>query len=94
MNEGISINLICCTQVLSDLAADKRITQKDIALTYAMAIKSAAEKADAPDWGIINGAILARWKMSGLERIKKRAFDILSGKIDPAPRPNQTSEAK
>jgi hypothetical protein len=84
MADGVRINLICCTQVLSDLAADKRVTRKNIAVTYAMAIKSAAEKADDPDWKAINGAILARWKMSGLEWIKKRAFDILSGKINPA----------
>jgi len=79
----IQINLICCTQVVCDLVTVKQATQKDVALNYAMAIKSAAQKADEPDWKAINGAILARWKMSGLERIKKRAFDILTGKIQP-----------
>ncbi len=77
------INLVCCTQViLQDLTVPK-ITQKDVAITYAMAIKSAAQKADAPDWKTINEAIIAKWSMSGLERIKKRAFDILSGKDKP-----------
>lgn len=79
----IQMNLICCTQVICDQVAVKQATQKEIALTYAMAIKSAAQKADDPDWGTINRAILARWKMSGLERIKKRAFDILAGKVQP-----------
>jgi len=79
----VQINLICCTQVICDQVAVRQATQKDVALSYAMAIKSAAQKADDPDWKAINGAILARWKMSGLERIKKRAFDILSGKIKP-----------
>jgi hypothetical protein len=77
------INLVCCTQVICDQVAIKQATQKDIALTYAMAIKSAAQNADDPDWGAINRAILARWKMSGLERIKKRAFDILRGGASP-----------
>lgn len=75
------INLVCCTDVLLQDVACKQATQKDVALTYAMAIKSQAQKADVPDWPKINGAILSRWKMSGLERIKKRAFDILAGKV-------------
>lgn len=61
----------------------QKVTQKDVALTYAMAIKSMAQKADEPDWETINRAIIAKWGMSGLERIKKRAFDILKGKIKP-----------
>lgn len=83
MSDSVQINLVCCTQViLQDLAA-KGCRQKHVALTYAMAIKSQAQGADIPDWKVINTAILARWKMSGLERIKKRAFDILSGKVRP-----------
>lgn len=80
---SIQINLVCCTEViLQDLGA-KEVRQKDIALTYAMAIKSEAQGADKPDWPTINRAILKRWKMSGLVRIKNRAFDILSGKVKP-----------
>ena len=75
-----SINLVCCTQVICN-EVSLGCTQKDIALSYAMAIKSQAEGADLPDWKTINGAILSKWKMSGLERIKARAFDLLSGKI-------------
>lgn len=74
------INLICCTDVICD-EVKMGLSQKDIAVTYAMAMKSAAQGADAPDWKVINTAILSRWKMSGLERIKKRAHDILSGKV-------------
>ena len=78
--DGVQVNLICCTQVICNEVA-QGLSQKDIAVTYAMAIKSAAQKADTPDWRVINEAILTRWKMSGLERIKKRAFDILRGKV-------------
>jgi len=78
----MSFNLVCCTDViLNEIALG--LTQKQIALTYAMAIKSAAQKADTPDWGKINRAILSKWKMSGLERIKKRAIDICHGKVQP-----------
>lgn len=79
----MSMNLICCSQVLLREIAEKQLKQKDIALTYAMAIKSKHEGADDFDWQPINQAIIARWSMSGLERIKKRAMDILAGKIQP-----------
>lgn len=79
----VQINLVCCTQViLQDLAA-KGCRQKDVALTYAMAIKSQAQKADFPDWPAINRAITLKWSPAGLERIKKRAWDILRGKVQP-----------
>lgn len=76
----VSINLVCCTDVILNEIA-RGVVQKDIALTYAMAIKSDAEGADKPDWPIINRAIIKRWGMSGLERVKKRAFDLLAGKV-------------
>lgn len=82
--EGYRINLVCCTEtILQDLGA-AQATQKEVALTYAMAIKSEAQGADKPNWRTINEAIIARWNMKALERIKKRAFDILAGKVDPA----------
>jgi hypothetical protein len=68
----MQINLVCCTE--------KKCTQKDIALIYAMAMKSAHQKADTPDWHAINRAIIGRWSMSGLERVKKMAYDLLAGK--------------
>lgn len=82
--EGWTINMVCCTDtILQDVGA-REATQKDVALTYAMAIKSQAEGADKPDWRTINKAIVARWNMKALERIKKRAFDILAGKVEPS----------
>lgn len=79
----LQINLVCCTRTIVSEIAVRQITQKDVSLTYAMAIKSEHDGADKPDWEAINGAILARWSMSGLERIKKRAWDILAGKVKP-----------
>lgn len=75
--------LICCTDTLLAEIANKQFKQKDIALTYAMAMKSYFHKADTPDWSAINKAIVARWTWSGLDRIKKRAQDILAGKVQP-----------
>lgn len=76
---GFQINLVCCTQVILREVAMQELKQKDIAVTYAMAIKSEHEGADKPDWGKINQAILARWSMSGLERIKSQAWKCLGG---------------
>ena len=78
----LQISLVDCTRVICvEVAAGA--TQKDVALTYAMSMVSEARGMDDPDWKAINGAILSRWKMSGLERIKKRAHDIVSGRIKP-----------
>ena len=76
----MNVNFVGCTQVICD-EIEAGCTQKSIALSYAFALKSKMQGADDPDWGVINRAILAKWKMSGLERIKKRAIDLLSGKI-------------
>lgn len=79
----VDVNLVCCTQVILQDVGCKQATQKDVALTYAMALKSWSRGADTPDWQIINKAIVRRWSMSGLERIKKRAWGIASGKVAP-----------
>lgn len=82
--EGWRINLMCCTATIMQDVGAAQATQKDVALTYAMSIKSQAYGADKPDWPTINKAIIARWNMKALERIKKRAFDILAGKVQPS----------
>ncbi len=79
---SVQINLVCCTQVICNEVA-RGVTQKDIALSYAMAMKSEIEGADKPDWPTINGAIVDRWKIRGLKLIKNRAHNILAGRIDP-----------
>lgn len=82
VDDGMQINLVCCTQVIEN-DIKQGCTKNGLALTYAMAIKSEAQGADKPDWRAINTAILSKYKMSGLEWIKKRAFDILAGKVQP-----------
>ena len=66
----IMFELMCCENVLLDEISNKRMKQKDIAKTYALALRSG----DEPDWSIVNKAILERWSRSGLERIKKMAW--------------------
>jgi hypothetical protein len=45
-------------------------TQRDIASTYGLALRSS----DETDWQAVNAAIIERWSMSGLERIKAAAW--------------------
>jgi hypothetical protein len=66
-------NLVGCTDAILQEIGNQSITQKDVAMTYALAMKSAFQGADKPDWMTINRAIIDRWSMSGLKRIKKFA---------------------
>lgn len=69
------IELCSCTEVLLQEIADKKFSQKHVALTYAMAIASSEMK----DWKAVNDAIIKRWSFSGLERIKQMAWKKFSG---------------
>jgi len=62
--------LMQCEKVLLEEIADKRMKQKDIAQTYALALRSR----DEMDWRVVNKAIVERWSHSGLEHIKKMAW--------------------
>ena len=48
----------------------QKCKQKQIAQTYALALRSSYKT----DWAIVNAAIIERWSVSGLERIKKLAW--------------------
>ena len=64
------LSLYYCTDSLLEEIADRTITQPMLALTYALAIKSKEDK----DWKKINEAIIKRWSLSGLKRVKGLAW--------------------
>ncbi len=64
--------LFGCESTLLREVGDSRIKQKDVAVTYALALRSS----DAPNWATVNRAIMKRWSFSGLERIKKLAWKV------------------
>ena len=66
--------LDCTAVVLSEVA--QGMPQKTVAVTYALALRSAAAGCDNPDWASINRAILARWSFSGLNQVKKLAWKL------------------
>ena len=57
MTEQWQSDLVCCTAVIKN-EVKQGLAQKQIALTYAMAIRSWTRKADLPDWEQINLAIV------------------------------------
>lgn len=66
----IKIELALCTDVLLDEISKKESKQKDIAQTYALALKSSEET----DWAKVNRAIIERWSKHALVQIKKMAW--------------------
>jgi len=79
----MSMNLVCCTSALLREIADKNAKQKDVALTFAMALKSEAECADRVDWEKVGAAAVERWSPSGWRRIKERGWAIAEGRSQP-----------
>jgi hypothetical protein len=63
--------MVCCEETILREIADETMKQKDIAMTYRLAMES--EERDKIDWAKINGAIMARWSKTGLIAIKKSA---------------------
>ena len=74
---GFTMNL-CCAELVIENEIEQGCTQKQIAQTYALALRSE----EPTDWKRANEAILKRWSPAGLERIKKMAW---SGKCFDAP---------
>ena len=62
--------LMDCTNVLLNEISDKGFKQKHIAMTYALSLRSSYPT----DYKIVNRAIIDRWSISGLERIKNMAW--------------------
>lgn len=76
----MKIELACTTEVLIIEIKDKRFKRKDIAKTYALALKSSWPT----DWARVNQAIMERWSISGLEFIKELAWSGKAFEATPA----------
>jgi len=74
--------LVCCTSTLL-AEIGNGATQKQLAATYALAMRSEAAGADKTDWSCVNRAIVKRWSMSGLVRVKDMAWRIARRPADP-----------
>lgn len=65
-----------CTNLILGEIADSGMKQKDIAMSYALALQSS----EKTDWAKVNQAIVERWSVSGLERIKTQAWKLAERK--------------
>jgi hypothetical protein len=54
---------------------NQEVKRDSVAATYALALQTSV----STDWLKVNQAIIARWSMSGLEYIKKRAWKLAKG---------------
>lgn len=79
--DGVIIELACCESVLLNEIGIKEITQRQLAQTYALSLRSSER--DSIDWKKVNEAIIKRWSFSGLNRIKNWAW---SGKCFDQPK--------
>lgn len=68
----MTFELVNCENTLLCEIAMKEIRQRDLALTYRLALKSSEWQ--TMNWRRVNEAIIARWSRSGLERIKRMAW--------------------
>jgi hypothetical protein len=60
----------------------KNFYQKDAAKEYSNLIFAGQVLGNDIDWDKINKAIINRWSMSGLRRVKEMAWSILKGKTN------------
>ena len=72
----ITVSLCRPTQTILNELGHPEIKQRSVALTYALAIRSR----EATDWEAVNKAIIDRWSISGLERIKRMAWKFVGEK--------------
>ena len=79
MTDEGTFELANCTKMLIGEIADHSLYHRDIAQTYALAMRSS----ETVDWATVNRAIVDRWTRSALEWIKYQAH---SGKCFDEPR--------
>ena len=75
--DEFTISMVNPQRCILQEIADKVFKRNSVAVTYAFCIKQYSEC----DFAVIGDAIVARWSLSGLEYIKKRAWDIVQGKL-------------
>ena len=64
-----------CETVLLMECGISQVKRNDIAITYRFAMEADVQGREKIDWSKVNAAIINRWSRSGLQYIKKRAWD-------------------
>lgn len=74
MNTKMEVKLLNGEQAILQEIASEKAKQKDVALTYAFLLRQEEDV----DWASINQAIISRWSISGLNKIKKMARGLMT----------------
>jgi len=77
MNRQLPMPLDACEKCISHMLKDKKTTIAEIAFPYSMTIIAHEDFGDIKS---INRAIINRWSMTALEKIKKQAWAILKSR--------------
>ena len=85
MTDQPKVYLACCTWVLCNEIETLRLPQKDVAITFAMALRSEEAGRDKVDWDKVGAAALRRWKPSGWMRVKELGWAYYEGHKQPYP---------
>lgn len=67
------MHLVCCESVILN-EIKQGLNQKQIAQTYRLAMDAHHRHGEPVDWTAINTAIIERWSLKGLERVKSLAW--------------------
>lgn len=68
-NQNYSVSLVDPTGTILSELGHKDVTQRSVALTYYLAMISDFKT----DWEKVNRAIIERWSVAGLQRVKQLA---------------------
>ena len=71
-----------CERVIRE-ECERGATQKSVALSYAFAIRADAAGIEKQDWPKLHAPIRARWGDKGVERVKRKAWAIVNGQVQP-----------
>lgn len=72
--------LTACTFVLCNEIETLRLSQAEVAKTFAMALRSEAAGVSEVDWEKVGAAALRRWKPSGWVRVKELGWAYFEGR--------------
>lgn len=69
----MNIEMTDCENTILREIATKELKERDVAQTYHLILKSS--ECATVDWAKVNAAIIERWSMTALIRIKKSAWN-------------------
>jgi hypothetical protein len=69
-----------CTDILL-WEIEEGVSQKDVAVTFAAAMRTEKAGLEEVDWGLVGQAALERWGPAGWKRVKDRGWRIYEGRI-------------